>query len=299
MSDTPTPLSQRPQPAQPTEANSEQIEFWNVAAGDRWVAYQQELDFQLAPFGDVAMRALIPRPGERLLDVGCGCGTTSIELAKHVGSGGTVIGVDISSPMLEIARRRAQTAAIGNAEFLHADAQSYVFEESSFDGVFSRFGVMFFSDPVAAFSNLAAALRPGGRVSFICWRELMRNPWMLVPVAAAAQHVSMQAPPDPEAPGPFAFADNERVAGILEQSGFKNMALTSFDQVMTLGDGGDAERTAEFMLQLGPVARVLPDVDDATRDKVRTAVREALEPFATPQGVLMDSSCWLVTAERP
>jgi len=191
--------------------NAEQIKYWNEQAGPKWVALQALLDAQIAPLGRRAMDRAGVLAGAHILDVGCGCGQTTLELARRAGSGGAVTGIDISTVMLDRARQVAQEAGVRNVEFVNADAQTYTFPAAAFDVMFSRFGVMFFIDAVTAFAHLRAALRPEGRVAFVCWRSLFDNPWMLVPMMAAASHVQLPAPPAPDAPGPFAFADPDSV----------------------------------------------------------------------------------------
>ncbi len=198
--------------------NAAQVAYWNESAGPTWVAMHDALDHELNDLGLAAMAALAPRENERLVDIGCGCGATTLELARRVGKGGAVLGVDLSAPMLAVARERAAAAGLDQASFLQADAQVYALEPV--DGAFSRFGVMFFADPVAAFANIRKGLRPGGRVAFVCWRQLAENPWMTVPMAAVLPLLpAPPAAPTPDAPGPFAFADRDRLFGILPRRG--------------------------------------------------------------------------------
>jgi SAM-dependent methyltransferase len=235
-------------------------------------------------------------PGESVLDVGCGCGDTSLDLASRVGAAGFVSGIDLSAVMLARARERALERRMSNVEFVQADAQTHAFERTGYDALFSRFGVMFFADPVAAFANLRRALAPGARLAFVCWQELKRNPWMLVPVLAMAKHVEMPPPADPTAPGPFAFADAERLRGILSQAGFADISIESEEQSLTLAGGGDLDRAVDLVQQLGPVGRLLAGVDAAVRARVRDSVYEALTPYATPTGVRLDGAAFVVTA---
>ncbi|HWA62483.1 MAG TPA: methyltransferase domain-containing protein, partial [Caulobacteraceae bacterium] len=196
--------------------NAGQAAYWNTLAGATWVAMQDKLDRQIAGVGAATIAVLDPRPGEKILDVGCGCGASSLELARAVGATGEVLGLDISAPMLEVARRRAAEAGLAQARFQVGDAQVWPFEPGTYDALFSRFGVMFFADPTAAFSNLRRALKPDGRMTFLCWRTVADNPIMTVPGAAAAKLFPAEppaSPPDPNAPGPFAFADGERLRG--------------------------------------------------------------------------------------
>ena len=189
---------------QTDSANTAQIEHWNTRAGQTWVKFQEALDRQVEPLGLAAMTTLQPKEGEHILDIGCGCGQTSVDLARLVGATGSVLGVDISQPMLEVAQRRPLPARNLHVIFEQLDAQSGDLGHERFDAVFSRFGVMFFSDPVAAFVNIRKALKPAGRLAFVCWRPLEQNPWMHAPLDAALPLLPPLPPPDPTAPGPFA-----------------------------------------------------------------------------------------------
>ena len=175
--------------------NAEQITYWNEQSGPKWVALDGRLDALISPYGDRALERTKPALGERVLDVGCGCGRTTLELAARVGSPGSVTGIDISTVMLARARERARKSGAQNVRFENADVQTHAFEPGSFDLAFSRFGVMFFADPVAAFANLRGALAPGGRLAFVCWQPLANNPWMQVPLAATAPHLKLPEPP--------------------------------------------------------------------------------------------------------
>ena len=275
--------------------NAEQITYWNEQGGPRWVKLQEALDRQLASFGRIVMDRLAIGSGERVLDVGCGCGETSFELARRVGPSGSVVGADISTVMLERARERGR--GIANVEFLNADAQTHLFAPASFDVVFSRFGVMFFADPPAAFANLARALKPGGRLGFHCWKTLMDNPWMTVPLFAALQHLPPPTPPPPDAPGPFAFADADRVRGILAAAGLAEIEFESRTDPIGLGSG-TVDAAADFALQMGPTSIALREASPETVAKVRASVREALAPYQTDDGVRLTTSSWVVTARR-
>ena len=274
-------------------ANADQIAYWNAIAGVTWAALQDLLDRQIDPLGRVAMDALAPQPGERVLDIGCGCGQTSLELAQRVGAHGHVQGVDISAPMLEIARRRTTDA--GHINFLEADAQTYAFPPGAHDAAFSRFGVMFFEDPVAAFANIAKALHHGGRLAFVCWRPMAENGWMSLPLVAALPHIPPPAPPEPNAPGPFAFADAERVRAILAQAGFTDIEIRPHDQLI---GGNDLEATVALSLRVGPLGAILRD-NPHLKESVVGAIHEALAPHVTPQGVFLPSATWIVQAKRP
>jgi SAM-dependent methyltransferase len=276
-------------------ANADQITYWNSRAGETWAAMQKRIDAQIDPLGVRAIERLAPHHGEKILDIGCGCGTTTLELARRVGTSGHVTAADISRPMLDVARRAAGGARWGNIAFIEADAQTYAFEPHSFDALFSRFGVMFFSDPVAAFKNLHAALKPGsGRLAFVCWRKLAENPWMATPVKAVMQHLPPQPPPDPHAPGPFAFADAERVKDLLTQAGFVHVAATPHDQLIELGM---LEQAVEHCTRVGPLSRLLAENPEAV-DPVIDTLRETLREFETDGVVRMDAGVWIVSAHR-
>lgn len=280
------------------QPNAEQIAYWNEQAGASWVAAQAVVDQQIGPLGRLAMDRAAVAPGERVLDVGTGCGDTALELGRRVGPAGNVLGADISRLMLERARERARAAALTHVRFEEADAQTHAFAPASFDLVYSRFGVMFFVDPTAAFANLRAGLRPGGRVAFVCWRALVENPWMLVPLQAAFAHIAPPAPPPPDAPGPFAFADAERVRRILTGAGLADVRIEPLDETLTIGGGGDLDRAVEFLLRIGPLGRLLREAAPGAGEAVAGAVREAMRPYHGSEGVRMPSAAWIVSARR-
>jgi SAM-dependent methyltransferase len=279
---------------EPTSPNTEQIRYWNDTAGPKWVARGRLLDAQIAPLGRLAMDRAGLAAGERVLDVGCGCGETTVELAQRVGPGGAVTGIDVSAPMLAVARDR--THDLRNVGFTQADAQTHAWPPGAYDVVFSRFGVMFFADPAAAFGNLRLALRPGGRVAFVCWQPLVRNAWMLVPLQAAARHLPLPPPPAPDAPGPFAFGNPDRVRAILHDAGFADVAVDAADTTLALGGGVPLDDTVDLLLELGPTGALLREAEPGLRATVASAVREAVRPFARPDGVRMAGAVWIVGA---
>jgi SAM-dependent methyltransferase len=279
--------------------NAEQITYWNDTAGPKWVACGEQLDAQIGPLGETAMDRVGIRTGDRVLDVGCGTGQTSVELARRVGPAARVTAIDVSRPMLARARVRAEEAGVHNVDFLEADAQRHRFPSGCVDVCFSRFGVMFFAAPDVAFANLRGALRAGGRLGFVCWQQLPDNPWMLVPLMAAAPHLTLPPPPAPDAPGPFAFADRDRVRGILDHAGFTDVAFEDHRTTLTVGGGGSLDQAVDFLLQgVGPTSAALRQADPALRATVSAAVHDALRPYHTPYGLRMASAAWLVTARR-
>jgi SAM-dependent methyltransferase len=278
--------------------NAEQIQYWNETAGPKWVAFQAQIDGHIRPLGQRAIERAAPREGERLLDVGCGCGETTLDLGRRVGANGSATGVDISAVMLQRAQQRAEETGLRNVRFLEADAQTHAFPSGGFDALYSRFGVMFFADPPAAFANLRRALRAGGRLTFVCWQAVQKNPWMFVPMAAAMQHIALPLPAGADAPGPFAFADRDRVARILAQAGFADVEIEALEGTLSVAGGGTLDEVVEFLLQMGPTGAALRDAGPDTRPKVAAAVREALLPYQTPAGVQMDAAAWLVSGRN-
>ncbi len=272
--------------------NAGQIEHWNADAGDAWARLQARMDAQIGPLGEEALEALGPRPGERIIDVGCGCGDTSLALATRVSPGGSVTGIDISRPMLAVARRRA--AATGaRVEFLEADAETHAFPAGEADAIFSRFGVMFFERPARAFANLRSALKTGGRLAFLCWQGPEKNPFITAPMMAARPLLAPEPPPDPHAPGPFAFADGERVAGILREAGFANIHVEPRERTLA---AGSLDQVMEVALNIGPLGRALREQPDR-REPVVQAVRDAMSARAGADGIIhLPTATWVVTA---
>lgn len=273
-------------------ANQDQLDFWNGKMGYEWTVLQERMDANLSAIHDALMLFAAPRPGESVLDIGCGTGTTSIALAGAVGPKGRVTAIDISRQMLGLAKRRGQGRA--NLAFIEADASQAPFQTEN-DLLFSRFGVMFFDDPAAAFANIRKAVRPGGRIAFVCWRTPPENLWASAPMAAAKSFLPDTPPPDPLAPGPFAFADAGRIETILRESGFCDARIQKFDGVMDMGR--DLDQAARLTLRIGPLARAAAELDDATKTKIAEAVKVALGRFIRADGSIAPPvACWLVGA---
>ena len=278
--------------------NADQAAYWNGEAGAKWATLQERLDRLFAGITEEAIAAAAAAPGERVLDIGCGCGATVLALAKGVGADGHVLGVDISDPMLEVARRRITAGGLPQAEALLADAATHRFDPGQTDLIFSRFGVMFFDAPVEAFINLRRALAPGGRLFFACWRPFKDNDWFAVPFKAVVPHLPPQDKPEPDAPGPFAFADPDRVMRILGLAGFSDVAVRPFDTMLTLGRSDDMAGTAGFASQVGPVARALATAtDDGQREAAERALAEALHAYDSAEGIRLGAQLWFVSAE--
>ena len=278
--------------------NSEQIAEWNGALGQRWVAMQRELDRIVVPFGDAALKAAAPQPGEQVIDIGCGCGDTSIEIARIVGAAGAVLGIDVSQPMLEVARSRGALANCAHLAFRFGDASEAGLPEN-IDLLFSRFGVMFFSEPTQAFGHLRKSLRRGGRCAFVCWRTPRDNAWAMTPLSAARTAMGVTPPPaDPNAPGPFAFADADRVRALLSGAGFGGIDVQRFDAAVSLG--ATPRSAAESAVQIGPVSRFVREVGLEHLPVILDAVERTLAALAAPDGhVSMNGSAWIVSATNP
>jgi SAM-dependent methyltransferase len=279
------------------EINAEQRAYWNEQAGPVWVSMQERMDVQIRAHGERALAQLGARAGERVIDVGCGCGDTTLTIAGAVGAGGRVLGLDISAPMLARARERAAAARLGQVAFELADAQSHALPESAFDALFSRFGVMFFASPTTAFANLARALRPGGRVVFACWQPPAANPWVSVPMGALASVVPLPPPPPPDAPGPFAFGETERVRGILGEAGLSDIQFLDERLPMTFADIDEA---AGFLTEMGPASRAVREAGggEPLREKAQSAIRDAIAPYAKGRRVELPSAIWVVRARK-
>jgi SAM-dependent methyltransferase len=271
-------------------SNADQIAYWNGDVGARWAAQQTRLDAMLAPISEAVLKAANAQAGERVLDIGCGCGDTSIKLAK---AGAKVLGVDVSAPMLALAKRRA--AETNGVAFIEADAAAHAFEPRTFDLLFSRFGVMFFANPDLAFANMRKALKQTGRAAFVCWRDWRENEWVRVPIMAVRPHVPPQPQLGPEDPGPFAFADPARVRRILANGGFDAITLKPFDTTVEIGTTLDD--AVAYLQEFGPISRALKDASPAQKDQAAAALRDALGPYAKMAPLKLGAAVWIVTAK--
>jgi SAM-dependent methyltransferase len=276
-------------------ANAEQAASWDGHRGDHWVRYADRYDALIERLTPPLVRAAAVGASDRVLDVGCGCGTTT-RIAARAARTGSVLGIDLSAAMLHEAERRTRAEGLGNVRFEHADVQVHPFAPAEFDVALSRFGVMFFEDPVAAFSNLACALRPGGRITFLCWQERDRNEWVTVPVGAT---LTVVPPPDPlpeGAPGPFSLGKPERIRQVLGDAGFDDIELREVAEPLYLGD--DAADAIDFWQGSGIARVLLDDVDGVTERRAVEAVHDALRPHERPDGIRLGSAAWLVSAPR-
>jgi SAM-dependent methyltransferase len=279
--------------------NKSQIEFWNGDTGRNWVAYDALMEAMLKPIGETVLDVFQFLPHARALDIGCGCGHPTLSLATRIGPGGSVTGVDISAPMLSVARELTATNEHKGASinFLEVDAQVHPFEPENFEHVFSRFGVMFFEDPIAAFRNIHHALTASGTLAFCCWQSRTVNPFMTVPAQAALELLPDPPEMPPRAPGPFAFAEPDYVDSILSQSGFSNIDITSLSHDLVFGAGLPLSEIVEHLVKIGPIAQMVREAPDALQQGVRERVATALTPFFTENGgINLEGNFWQVTA---
>jgi SAM-dependent methyltransferase len=276
-------------------ANAEQREHWNADEAHHWVQYEDVHNTMLEPFGRAILGAAKLQPGESVLDVGCGTGWTSIGAGERVGPEGAVLGADLSEPMLVRARERAGEAGLEHVRFAVADAQTDALD-GPFDAIISRFGVMFFDDPPAAFTNLRRALADDGRLAFVCWQDLLANEWMAVPGAAVATRIPLPDLGPPGAPGPFSLSDPAAVRTLLSGAGFGDVAVEPFDTTVTLGGGLPLDDTLEYLRTSGLGRAVFAGATPAQVDDAIDAVRAALQPYETDDGVRLGGAAWVVTA---
>ena len=268
--------------------------YWNDDAGPRWVRHADALDRQLAPFGEAVLARAGIEPGHRVLDVGCGAGALSLAAARQTGARGRVLSLDVSRTLLELARRRLAAAEIEHVDAVEGDAQRHELPAGGFERIVSRFGVMFFDDSAAAFRNLRSGLAPGGSLTFACWGPIGQNPWMQVPREVTARHVQLPAP-EPDAPGPFRFADREAVLAMLGRAGFSGATADPLTGEMAIGAPGGLDGAVDFLLDIGPGAAAReagPEVQRA----FAVDLRQTLEPFVRDGEVQLGYAAWLVHA---
>ena len=278
------------------DANALQREQWNGDSGSRWVADADRRDAVLSPVADALLTAACIEPGESVLDVGCGCGATSIAAARRAGADGTVHGIDLSEPMLAVARRRADDAGLTAVRFTAADAQTHPLGGSGHDAAISRFGTMFFDDPVAAFTNIRLGVRRGGRIVIATWQPLDRNDWLTVPGAALLRYGTLPDKP-PDGPGMFAQADPDHVRSTLTLAGWAGVDSRGVTATLRLG-ALPADAT-DYLAHSGVGRAVLDTVAAADRPLALADVMDALAPHTTDDGVHLDAAIWITTGTCP
>ncbi len=280
--------------------NQGQAEFWSATGGEAWVDLQDQMDRQLAVVGAAALGALDAQTGESIIDIGCGCGATTLDLAAAVGETGRVVGLDISVPMTELAARRLSDRGFRHASAMVGDAQTASPGDvgGHVDAVFSRFGVMFFDDPVAAFVNIRALTNAPARMAFVCWQEARKNR-IFGDLGRELNALFPGLPaPDPHAPGPMAFADAERLRGILSSAGWVDIEIAEHIAPMQLFGTTDFDVALDASLRVGGAARLMQSADEATARQIHDAARRVLESQWTDHGAVVDSATWIVTARN-
>jgi SAM-dependent methyltransferase len=279
-----------------TTPNAAQAQAWNGTQGRHWAENAERQDRMFDGFARLVLDAAQPGGADRVLDIGCGAGGTTMEAARRA-PGGSVLGADLSGLLLAAASRRAEEAGLGNVAFAEADAQVHPFPAGGFDVAVSRFGVMFFDDPDAAWANIGRALRPGGRLVFCCWREEAVNDFFAVPRAAVGPLVPPPAPAEPFAPGPLSLASSERIQSLLAVAGFTSVTVTPVTVPLLVGSG--PRDAAEYLAGMGPARALLADAAPDVRAAGIDALAGAFASRVADGGVRLGAAVWLVTARRP
>ncbi len=279
-----------------TEANTDQRDFWSDAAGPKWLRFEAALDALFQPVLDGVIARAGIKPGQGVLDTGCGTGDSTLHLAGLVGKSGRVVGADISKPLLARAAERAR--GLDHVAFVEADAQTHEFPVAQFDHLVSRFGVMFFADPVAAFANMARALKPGGHVSFAAWGQIPENPFFTYPAQAARSIIGAPPKADPDLPGPFAFRDPARVLDILTKAGLADVACDTADIMLT--PQGSLADFADMVLRIGPANTAIShfNADAAQIAALGEMLQDVFAPFDGPEGLRIPAQINFFTARR-
>jgi len=281
--------------ASPEEINTDMLAFWNGQGGRTWVTRQKHTDTTLASVTDALLAFAAPRPGELILDVGCGCGGPTLELARVVGISSRIAALDISGPMLAEGMERAKAEGISNIDWLEADPATT--ELDNYDLLISAFGTMFFGDPLSAFTNIRRAANPGARMALVCWRSLAENPWIEVPMSAVASHLPPRSKSAPNAPGMFAFADPERVTEVLTNSGWTPPLFKKLDLDLDIAAGRGLEEAVVQSTQIGAVNGWLRNQPEVIVLGAIASLRDALSPYVDGNSVRLPGAMWLISSE--
>ena len=276
------------------QANAQQAEYWNTKSGPKWVQHDESMNTRFIPLTEELLKRARPQRNEHVLDIGCGGGSTTKRIAEEIGPDGQVLGIDISEPLLDLARSRC--GDLTQVSFENADAQVHPLPPQSFDLIFSRFGVMFFGDPFAAFTNLGKSLAPGGRLHFVCWAPIERNPWFTIPLEVVAHHLGKAETTPPRAPGPHAFSEPEYVVDFLTQGGFHEIEVSTVETSITSPDS--PEQHATMYLGIGPASRLVLDrsPDAATLQKIIEDLIAKMKLYQTEDGISLGATVNYVSA---
>ena len=279
-----------------SEVNKNQRDFWSGKGGDIWVERQNAMDTMLSHLGEAALNKLNLNEGENVLDIGCGCGHTTLNIAKRISPDGQVTGLDISEPMLKRAKESANEMSISNASFNCVDVQTDDMGEEVYSAAFSRFGVMFFEDPVAAFCNINKSLITGASLSFVCWQSPTVNPWQSLFVQEVKKFIDLPSPP-PRSPGPFAFMESEYVSSILEESNFQNIMIEGHEAEVNMFSGRSLSDSVKDYISINPVvSEMLKDSPEDQKTEIINSAIDAFSPYYSEKGLMFPSATWLVTA---
>ena len=278
--------------------NKKQKEFWSGKGGDVWVEKQNAMDVMLEPLGAAALSKLPNDLGEHILDIGCGCGSTTLSIAEHLPKNSRITGVDISEPMLDQARKLSLERNLSNTDFQVMDIQTELDEENTYSAAFSRFGVMFFETPVLAFKNIHRSLQQEAKLSFVCWQSPQLNPWQALSIQVIKKFVDLPSPP-PRSPGPFAFAEINYLESIMVDSDFKDIAIESHEEQITMFVGKSLEEASNDYLSINPVVTaMLEESSQEVKDDISGALQNLFEEYSDGNGLHFPSATWLVTASK-
>ena len=281
-----------------SEVNKNQKDFWSGKGGDIWVERQNAMDTMLSPLGEAALNKLNFNEEENVLDIGCGCGHTTLNIAKRIGPSGNVTGLDISEPMLKRAKESAVEMSITNTSFKCVDVQTEDLGDQIYSSAFSRFGVMFFEDSIAAFKNINKSLISGGYLSFVCWQSPAVNPWQSLFIQEVKKFLDLPSPP-PRSPGPFAFMESEYVSSILEESKFQDIRIEGHEAEVNMFSGRSLSDSVKDYISINPVVtQMLKESSENQIAEIVNSGIEAFSPYYSEKGLIFPSATWLVTARK-
>ena len=281
-----------------SEVNKNQKDFWSGKGGDIWVERQNAMDTMLSPLGEAALNKLNFNEKENVLDIGCGCGHTTLNIAKRIGTSGNVTGLDISEPMLKRAKESAVEMSITNTLFKCVDVQTEDLGDQIYSAAFSRFGVMFFEDSIAAFKNINKSLISGGYLSFVCWQSPSVNPWQSLFIQEVKKFLDLPSPP-PRSPGPFAFMESEYVSSILEESKFQDITIEGHEAEVNMFSGRSLSDSVKDYISINPVVtQMLKESSENQIAEIVNSGIEAFSPYYSEKGLIFPSATWLVTARK-